>query len=115
MSAFSAPDKPVIFWTPDTGAVVVRGAINAGWEKLGGATGALGVPTGEQTAKGDTVTQKFSGGELSWNMEKGVQLGSRGSGCLTVGSGNARGCGRDAGHSSSGEAGSRAAGAGGGC
>ena len=68
MSAFSAPDKPVIFWTPDTGAVVVRGAINAGWEKLGGATGALGVPTGEQTAKGDTVTQKFSGGELSWNM-----------------------------------------------
>ena len=68
MSAFSAPDKPVIFWTPDTGAVVVRGAINAGWEKLGGATGALGVPTGEQTVKGDTVTQKFSGGELSWNM-----------------------------------------------
>ncbi len=68
LSAFSAPDKPVIFWTPDTGAVVVRGAINAGWEKLGGATGALGVPTGEQTVKGDTVTQKFSGGELSWNM-----------------------------------------------
>ena len=67
ISAFSAPDKPVIFWTPDTGAVVVRGAINAAWEKLGGATGTLGVPTGEQTVKGDTVTQKFSGGELSWN------------------------------------------------
>ncbi len=64
---FSAPDKPVIFWTPDTGAVVVRGAINAAWAKLGGATGPLGVPTEPQTVKGDTVTQTFSGGELSWN------------------------------------------------
>lgn len=67
VSTFSAPDKPVIFWTPDTGAVVVRGPINAAWAKLGGATGELGVPTGEQTVKGDTITQAFSGGELSWN------------------------------------------------
>lgn len=67
ISSFSAPDKPVIFWTPDTGAIVVRGPINAAWAKLGGATGALGVPTDGQTAKGDTVTQTFTGGELSWN------------------------------------------------
>ncbi len=67
MSSFSATDKPVIFWTPDTGAIVVRGPINAAWAKLGGATGSLGVPTAEQTVKGDTVTQIFSGGELSWN------------------------------------------------
>lgn len=67
MSSFSAADKPVIFWTPDSGAIVVRGPINAAWAKLGGATGDLGVPTGEQSVKGDTVTQAFSGGELSWN------------------------------------------------
>lgn len=67
VSAFSAPDKPVIFWTPDTGAIVVRGPINAAWAELGGATGELGVPTGEPTVKGDTVTQSFSGGEISWN------------------------------------------------
>ncbi|WP_430623668.1 LGFP repeat-containing protein [Mycolicibacterium sphagni] len=67
VSAFSAADKPVIFWTPDTGAVVVRGAINAAWAKLGGAGGKLGVPTAEQSANGDTVTQKFSGGEISWD------------------------------------------------
>ena len=67
VSAFSAADKPVIFWTPDNGAIVVRGAINAAWAKLGGAGGKLGAPTGEQTANGDTVTQKFSGGEISWN------------------------------------------------
>ena len=67
VSAFSAEDKPVIFWTPDHGAIVVRGAINAGWTKLGGATGKLGVPTVEQSVNGDTVTQKFSGGEISFN------------------------------------------------
>jgi uncharacterized protein with LGFP repeats len=67
VSAFSAPDGPVIFWTPDSGAIVVRGAINAAWAKLGGAAGTLGVPEGEQSVKGDVVTQKFSGGEVSWN------------------------------------------------
>lgn len=67
IGSFSAPDKPVIFWTPDSGAVVVRGPINAAWQKLGGATGSLGAPTGEQTTNGDTVSQSFSGGQISWN------------------------------------------------
>lgn len=67
ISSFSAPDKPTIFWTPDTGAIVLRGPINAAWAQLGGATGALGVPSGEQTVKGDTLSQTFTGGELSWN------------------------------------------------
>ena len=39
-----AADNPVIFWTPDTGARVVRGPINAAWDKLGGSAGQLGVP-----------------------------------------------------------------------
>lgn len=68
VSAFSGPDKPVIFWTPDSGAIVVRGAINAAWQKLGAATGTLGGPSGEQSVAGDVVTQKFSGGEISWNQ-----------------------------------------------
>ncbi len=72
ITAFSAPDKPVIFWTPDNGAIIVRGAINAAWAKLGGATSTLGVPTGEQTVDGDTVTQKFNGGEISWNKASGA-------------------------------------------
>lgn len=67
VSAFGAPDNPVIFWTPDTGAIVVRGPINAAWTKLGGATGPLGPPTGEQSVDGDTLTQGFSEGEISWN------------------------------------------------
>ena len=68
-STFSAPDKPVIFWTPDTGARVVRGAINQAWDALGGSAGALGVPSEDETTNGDVVTQKFTGGEISWNRK----------------------------------------------
>ncbi|MUL80093.1 LGFP repeat-containing protein [Mycolicibacterium sp. CBMA 226] len=68
-STFSAADKPVIFWTPDNGAWVVRGAINAAWDKLGGSAGTLGVPTGDETWKGDVVSQAFTGGEVSWNAK----------------------------------------------
>jgi uncharacterized protein with LGFP repeats len=66
-TTFSAVDKPVIFWTPDTGAHVVRGAINAAWDKLGGSAGPVGVPTEDEVFKGDLVSQKFTGGELTWN------------------------------------------------
>lgn len=66
-TTFSASDKPVIFWTPDTGAHVVRGAVNAAWDKLGGSAGPLGVPTEDEVYKGDLVSQKFTGGELTWN------------------------------------------------
>ena len=66
-TTFSAADKPVIFWTPDTGAHVVRGALNAAWDKVGGSAGPLGVPTEDEVFNGDVVSQKFTGGELSWN------------------------------------------------
>jgi uncharacterized protein with LGFP repeats len=67
ISTFAAADKPVIFWTPDYGAVIVRGAMNVAWAKLGGATGDLGAPTADQTNNGDLVSQKFNGGAISWN------------------------------------------------
>lgn len=67
MSTFAAEDKPVIFWTPDYGAVIVRGAMNAAWEKLGGATGELGAPMADQTENGTVITQRFSGGVISWD------------------------------------------------
>ena len=67
IASFAAADQPVIFWTPDFGAVIVRGAMNAAWTKLGGATGPLGAPTADQTESDGLVTQKFSGGAISWN------------------------------------------------
>jgi uncharacterized protein with LGFP repeats len=70
MATFAAPDKPAIFWTPDFGPVIVRGAMSAAWAKLGGPTGQLGVPTTDQSANGDVLTQKFTGGEISWDRAK---------------------------------------------
>lgn len=66
---FAAADKPVIFWTPDFGAVIVRGAMNAAWDKLGGATGELGAPKGDQTQSGSVITQQFNGGSISWDQD----------------------------------------------
>jgi uncharacterized protein with LGFP repeats len=70
VSEFSAIDKPVIFWTPEHGAFLVRGAIKAAWDKLLGPTGKLGAPLGDQTVDKDDVTQKFTGGQISWNQKK---------------------------------------------
>ena len=70
MTTFSAKDQPVIFWTPDYGAVIVRGAMSAAWDKLGGATGSLGAPMADQTESGDVITQRFSGGVVSWDRSK---------------------------------------------
>lgn len=70
MSSFAAKDQPVIFWTPDYGAVIVRGAMNAAWQKLGGPTGSLGAPMADQTESGEVITQRFSGGVVSWDRSK---------------------------------------------
>lgn len=66
---FSASDKPVIFWTPEHGPYVVRGAINSAWDKLGSSGGVLGVPVGDETYNGEVSSQKFSGGQVSWNRQ----------------------------------------------
>ena len=67
IATFSASDKPAIFWTSDHGAFVVRGAIKAAWDKLKGASGKLGAPVGDQATDGDVISQKFTGGKISWN------------------------------------------------
>jgi len=67
VSTFSASDKPLIYWTGDHGAFVVRGAINAAWDKLGSSGGGLGVPISDEIYDGELATQAFSGGKVSWN------------------------------------------------
>jgi uncharacterized protein with LGFP repeats len=69
VATFSASDKPVIFWTAEHGAFVVRGAMNAAWDKLGSSGGVLGAPVGDATYDGDVTSQKFSAGEISWNRK----------------------------------------------
>ncbi|HEY3995502.1 MAG TPA: hypothetical protein VGM40_06020 [Mycobacterium sp.] len=70
IATFSAKDKPVIFWTPDHGAFVVRGAMKAAWDKLRGPAGKLGAPVGDQAVDGDVISQQFTGGKISWNRAK---------------------------------------------
>jgi uncharacterized protein with LGFP repeats len=70
VATFAAADKPVIFWTRDHGAFVVRGAMKAAWDKLRGPTGKLGAPVGDQAVGGDVVSQQFTGGKISWNRTK---------------------------------------------
>jgi uncharacterized protein with LGFP repeats len=69
VATFSASDKPVIFWTSDHGAFVVRGALNAAWDKLGSSGGVLGAPVADETYGGEVTSQKFNGGEISWNKK----------------------------------------------
>ena len=71
MSRFAADDEPLIFWTPDYGAFIVRGPLEAAWQELGGATGELGAPVADQTRDGDVVTQRFADGSISWNTATG--------------------------------------------
>ena len=66
---FSASDKPVIFWTPDHGAFVVRGALNDAWDRLGSSGGVLGAPVADETYDDEVISQKFSGGQISWNSK----------------------------------------------
>ena len=68
-STFSAGDHPVIFWTPDHGAWVVRGAVNAAWDKLGGSAGVLCVPIADESYSGDVISQKFTGGQVSYDIK----------------------------------------------
>lgn len=67
-NSFAAEDEPVIFFSPDNGAFVVRSAMKAAWDKLDGASGKLGAPVGDQTVDGDKVSQKFTGGLIAWNQ-----------------------------------------------
>ena len=65
--SFAAPDHPVIFWTEEHGAIVVNGPVKTAWDKLGGPTGALGIPIAEHDINRDVMSQRFSGGEITWN------------------------------------------------
>ena len=67
VTTFSASDKPVIFWTPEHGAFVVRGALNAALDKLGSSGGVLGAPVGDETYDGEVSAQMFSGGSITWD------------------------------------------------
>ncbi|MFT3715981.1 MAG: hypothetical protein QM774_08545 [Gordonia sp. (in: high G+C Gram-positive bacteria)] len=59
---------PRIYWTPEKGAYLVRGPFAAAVDKAGDA---LGAPVGDIQVNGDTITQEFANGPLSYNVNTG--------------------------------------------
>ncbi|WP_454129849.1 hypothetical protein [Microbacterium aurum] len=53
-----------IFYKPSVGAHAVTGAVRAAYFATGGAAGALGWPTSDQTCSGSTCQQAFEGGVI---------------------------------------------------
>lgn len=74
--AVQLPGKPEtsIYWTPETGAHEVFGAIRAKWAELGFERSHLGYPVSpEQDHQGGRI-QRFQGGALFWTPQAGVVI-----------------------------------------
>jgi uncharacterized protein with LGFP repeats len=63
-----------IYWSPATGAHLVRGNLRDRWLSLGGTTGLLGYPTGDDTRAGVGYLTAFSGGTLFWSQVDGARM-----------------------------------------
>jgi hypothetical protein len=64
-----------IYWTPETGAHAVEGAIRQAWLNLGGAADMLGFPTTDELIDSTGLrVQSFQGVSLAWTAEKGAHL-----------------------------------------
>jgi uncharacterized protein with LGFP repeats len=62
-----------IYWTPETDAHEVHGAIRDKWESMGWERSFLGYPTSdEKSAPGNARVSNFEGGDIVWTQEKGA-------------------------------------------
>ncbi|MGF1524182.1 MAG: hypothetical protein ACFBSF_17825 [Leptolyngbyaceae cyanobacterium] len=65
-----------IYWSPETGAHEVHGAIRIKWSQLHWAKGYLGYPTTDELPIGDTVGRfsDFQGGTVYWTPDTGARV-----------------------------------------
>jgi uncharacterized protein with LGFP repeats len=73
---FQAFQNASFYWSPGTGAQVVKGAILQQWAALGWETGRLGYPTGEEVCglKDSGCYQLFSNGAMYWSAASGAHV-----------------------------------------
>ncbi|MCV7234878.1 N-acetylmuramoyl-L-alanine amidase [Mycobacterium branderi] len=64
-------DKGAVYWSPETGAQPVTGAIYEAWAFLGYERGALGLPTSGEIQQPQWITQNFQHGTLNFDRETG--------------------------------------------
>ena len=62
-------DKGAMYWSTDTGAEPVTGAIYEAWGALGFERGALGLPTSGETQQPQWIVQNFQHGTLNFDRE----------------------------------------------
>jgi uncharacterized protein YkwD len=62
-----------IYWSPATGAQVVRGALRDRWAATGFENSWLGYPTGVEFPVRDGFAQRFQGGVVYWSPATGAQ------------------------------------------
>ncbi|WP_448641004.1 LGFP repeat-containing protein [Geodermatophilus sp. URMC 63] len=69
-------EQASIYWSPASGAHVLRGGIGGKWAESGWETGLLGYPVGEEVVTADGVGrfQQFQGGTIYWAPATGAQV-----------------------------------------
>jgi uncharacterized protein with LGFP repeats len=61
-----------MYWSPQSGAEPVTGAIYKAWGSLGFERGALGLPTSGEIQEPQWIVQNFQHGTLNFDREKGT-------------------------------------------
>ncbi|MFB9377903.1 hypothetical protein ACFFKU_10415 [Kineococcus gynurae] len=72
VGAFSAFEGGSVYWSPRTGAQIVRGAIRDRWGSLGWENGFLGYPTTSEAAVPGGAASHFQGGSVYWSPGTGA-------------------------------------------
>jgi hypothetical protein len=63
-----------VYWSPETGAHQVYGAIRSTWAAMGWETSELGFPTSDEYAKDGARRTDFQGGWISWTKSGGAKV-----------------------------------------
>lgn len=65
-------ERGAVYWSPQSGAEPVAGAIYEAWGKLGFERGALGLPTSGEIHEPQWIVQNFQHGTLNFDRETGT-------------------------------------------
>ncbi|MGV0736323.1 N-acetylmuramoyl-L-alanine amidase [Mycobacterium syngnathidarum] len=65
-------ERGAVYWSPDSGAQPVTGAIYEAWGTLGFERGVLGLPTSAEIPEPQWIVQNFQHGTLNFDREKGT-------------------------------------------
>jgi uncharacterized protein with LGFP repeats len=69
---FNHFERGSIYWTPDTGAWEVHGAIRDHWASAGWERGPLGYPVSDETGPADQRANRFQHGVITWTPTGGA-------------------------------------------